>query len=82
MPWEEIERRHLRAFPPPQGEIIDDCIDRAGVPACRTEAGAWRPCAASGEQEAAQLGALGDELAVADRQTVNGEECLLPVVLR
>lgn len=66
-----------------QGQILDDCVDRNGVPSCPDSEGSWHPCDLAPPKKGQQQQPLMDEqglLIVADRMTVGGEECLFPAV--
>lgn len=75
----------LLTFPPSihppalQGDLLDDCVQRNGTWSCLTNSGAWKACALSGDDQPMEEQGL---LHVASRNTVGGDACLLPAVLK
>lgn len=63
-----------------QGEIIDDCVDLAGVLSCKSVSGQWKAC------DTTTPGGLQPQpegtLYVANRITITGEPCLFPAVYK
>lgn len=73
---------HLSSLQPPpalQGDLLDDCVQRNGTWSCLTNSGAWKACALSGDDQPMEEQGL---LHVASRNTVGGDACLLPAVLK